>query len=109
MPSAILLAPAVLGSPPPWFTTWATAGPPSASQRCGLVLAKGLRRCSSGCRGGPMANDPSATIVSLFASRIAADAPRPALSFRRDGAWQTRTWSELADDVRRTAAVLVEL
>ncbi|HVC97416.1 MAG TPA: AMP-dependent synthetase/ligase [Pirellulales bacterium] len=56
-----------------------------------------------------MTNDACTTIVSLLASRVAADAKRPAISFRRDGAWQTRTWSELADDVRRTAAVLVGL
>ncbi|HUY31137.1 MAG TPA: AMP-dependent synthetase/ligase [Pirellulales bacterium] len=51
----------------------------------------------------------SATILSLLAARVDADAELPAISFRRDGAWQTRPWSALADDVRRTAAVLVEL
>jgi long-chain acyl-CoA synthetase len=56
-----------------------------------------------------MTIDESATIVSLLAARVAADAQRPAISFRRDGAWQTRTWSELADDARRTAAVLIAL
>jgi long-chain acyl-CoA synthetase len=55
-----------------------------------------------------MTNDKS-TIVSLFASRVAADGQRPAVSFRRDRAWQTRTWTELAVDVHRTAAALVEL
>jgi long-chain acyl-CoA synthetase len=53
-----------------------------------------------------MTND---TLISLFASRVAADGARPAVSFRREGAWQTRTWNDLADDVRRTAVALVEL
>ena len=50
-----------------------------------------------------------ATIIRLFAERAARDAARPALRFRRGGDWQTLRWAELADDVRRMAAVLAAL
>ena len=49
----------------------------------------------------------NSTIVSLFAERIAeAATDRPAIHFRAAGAWRTLTWREVADDVRRAAAVL---
>jgi long-chain acyl-CoA synthetase len=38
---------------------------------------------------------------------VAADAERPALHVKRGGTYQSRTWKELARDVRRTAAALV--
>jgi long-chain acyl-CoA synthetase len=47
-----------------------------------------------------------ATIVSLFAERLEQTADQPAIHFRRGDAWQTLNWREVADDVRRTAAVL---
>ena len=50
-----------------------------------------------------------ATIVSLFAERVEQAADQPAIQFRRDEAWQTLCWSEVADDVRRTAAVLASV
>lgn len=50
-----------------------------------------------------------ATIVRLFAERAARDATRPALRFRRGGEWQSLRWAEVADDVRRMAAVLAAL
>jgi long-chain acyl-CoA synthetase len=47
-----------------------------------------------------------ATIVSLFAERLEQTADQAAIHFRRGDAWQTLNWREVADDVRRTAAVL---
>jgi long-chain acyl-CoA synthetase len=49
------------------------------------------------------------TIVSLFCSQIAARPEQRAIQFRRDGIWQTRCWRDLGDEVRRLAAVLVNL
>lgn len=50
-----------------------------------------------------------ATIVRLFADRVAQDAHRPAIRFRRGADWQALCWGEVADDVRRMAAVLAAL
>ncbi|HVA45268.1 MAG TPA: AMP-dependent synthetase/ligase [Pirellulales bacterium] len=50
-----------------------------------------------------------ATIVSLFAERVAAAADQPAIHFRAAGAWRTLNWREVSDDVRRTAAVLASV
>jgi long-chain acyl-CoA synthetase len=46
------------------------------------------------------------TIVSLFAERLEQAADQPAIQFRAGGAWKTLRWAEVAEDVRRTAAVL---
>jgi long-chain acyl-CoA synthetase len=51
----------------------------------------------------------TATIVKLFADRVAADAAKTALHVRRGPEFITLTWSEIGSDVRRTAAALVEL
>jgi long-chain acyl-CoA synthetase len=50
-----------------------------------------------------------ATIISLLAERIEQGAEQPALQYRSGGAWQTLRWSEVAEDVRRAAAVLADL
>lgn len=49
------------------------------------------------------------TVVSLFCSQLAAAPERQAIRFRRDDAWQARSWGELAADVRRLAAALADL
>ena len=49
------------------------------------------------------------TVVSLYCSQIAAAPERQAIRFRRDDAWQARSWGELASDVRRLAAALADL
>lgn len=49
------------------------------------------------------------TIVSLFAERLVEAADRPAIRFRAAGSWRMLTWREVADDVRRTAAVLASI
>ncbi|MGH7139675.1 MAG: AMP-dependent synthetase/ligase [Pirellulales bacterium] len=46
------------------------------------------------------------TIVSLFAERIEKVADQEAIQFRAGGSWKTLRWRDVADDVRRTAAVL---
>jgi long-chain acyl-CoA synthetase len=50
-----------------------------------------------------------ATIISLFAERLEQAADQAAIQFRSGGAWRTLRWSDVADDVRRTAAVLAGL
>ncbi|OYV87379.1 MAG: hypothetical protein B7Z73_10200, partial [Planctomycetia bacterium 21-64-5] len=50
-----------------------------------------------------------ATIVSLFAERVVAAAGQPAIHFRAAGSWRTLSWREVADDVRRAAAVLASV
>ena len=49
------------------------------------------------------------TIVSMFSERVAADGPKPALHFKRDGKFVALTWNEIASQARRTAAVLASL
>lgn len=49
------------------------------------------------------------TVVSLYCAQIAAAPERLAIRFRRAGAWQARSWSEVAFDVRQLAAVLAHL
>jgi len=49
------------------------------------------------------------TLVSLYAARIAESGPRPALFFKRDGAYRSITWDEYAAEVRRVAGALVRL
>lgn len=46
------------------------------------------------------------TIVSLFAERIEKVADQEAIQFRVGGVWKTLRWRDVAEDVRRTAAVL---
>jgi long-chain acyl-CoA synthetase len=50
-----------------------------------------------------------ATIISLLAERIEQAADQPAIQYRSGGVWQTLRWSDVVDDVRRTAAVLADL
>jgi long-chain acyl-CoA synthetase len=49
------------------------------------------------------------TIVEIFARRVAADGPRPALAIKRGGVFQWLTWDNIAADVRRLAAALASL
>jgi long-chain acyl-CoA synthetase len=49
------------------------------------------------------------TIVALFCARVAESGERQAIRFRREGGWQTRSWNEIAGDVRRRAAALAQL
>lgn len=49
------------------------------------------------------------TIPGVFCARAAADGDGPALWVRRAAGFEPLTWNELADDVRRTAAALLEL
>jgi len=49
------------------------------------------------------------TLLALYASRIAESGPRRALHFKRDGAYRSITWDELAREARRVAAALVRL
>ncbi|HET6880229.1 MAG TPA: AMP-dependent synthetase/ligase [Pirellulales bacterium] len=51
----------------------------------------------------------ASTIVSLLAERVEQAAEQPAIHFRSGGGWKTLGWREVADDVRRAAAVLVHL
>lgn len=54
-------------------------------------------------------NATNATIVSLFTHRVATDGDRAALWIRRDGAYRSLTWNEVAADVQAMAAALVEM
>lgn len=49
------------------------------------------------------------TIVALFSAQAKVSAEREAIRFRRDGAWKTLTWSEIANDVHKLAAALAGL
>lgn len=49
------------------------------------------------------------TIVAMFAERVAIDHDRIAIHVHRGGQWVPRTWGEVAYDVRRVAAALVDL
>src|SRR5262245_29297349 len=49
------------------------------------------------------------TIVELFARRIEADGPLPALGINRNGKYEWLTWNDVAADVRRLASALVAL
>ncbi len=49
------------------------------------------------------------TLLALYSARIAESGSRRALYCKRDGNYQAITWDELAADVRRVAAVLVQL
>jgi long-chain acyl-CoA synthetase len=49
------------------------------------------------------------TVVELFARRIAADGPQPALAIKRGGEYRWLSWNEVASDVRRLAAALTSL
>lgn len=49
------------------------------------------------------------TILSLFADRVAQAGDQPAIQFRAGGHWKTLRWHDVADDVRRTAAVLASV
>jgi long-chain acyl-CoA synthetase len=48
----------------------------------------------------------ASTIVELFARRIEADGPRPALAIKRGGKYEWLTWNDVAADVRRLAAAM---
>src|SRR6478736_7013335 len=49
------------------------------------------------------------TITDIFARRIAADGPKPALGIKRNGQYHWLTWNDIATDVRRLVAALVSL
>jgi len=49
------------------------------------------------------------TIVELFARRIEADGPRPALAIKREGQFRWLAWNDVATDIRKLAAALVSL
>jgi long-chain acyl-CoA synthetase len=49
------------------------------------------------------------TIVEMLCLRIESDGERPALAEKRAGQFQWLTWGELAGDIAKTVAVLVEL
>src|SRR6478672_9781837 len=49
------------------------------------------------------------TITDIFARRIAADGPKPALGIKRNGKYQWLTWNDVATDVRRLASALASL
>ena len=53
--------------------------------------------------------DEEATLLTLFCRRVAEDTGREALRVKRKGEFHTLTWSQIADDVRRSAAALVRL
>ncbi len=53
--------------------------------------------------------DEEATLLTLFCRRVAEDPGREALRVKRKGEFHTLTWSQIADDVRRSAAALVRL
>ncbi len=49
------------------------------------------------------------TLVAIYAARIKDSNSQRALYFKREGAYQSITWDELARDVRRVAAALMRL
>jgi long-chain acyl-CoA synthetase len=49
------------------------------------------------------------TLVSLFFRRVEADGPQPALWLCQQGSFRSLSWNEIAQDVRRAAAVLASL
>ncbi len=49
------------------------------------------------------------TLLSLLADCVARKSDTPAIHFKVDGQFHTKTWGQLAHDVGRTAAVLVSL
>jgi long-chain acyl-CoA synthetase len=49
------------------------------------------------------------TIVEILCRRIESDGPRPALAAKQGGQYRWLTWDDIAGDVAKTAAVLVEL
>ena len=51
---------------------------------------------------------PHDTLVSMFVGRVAQDGSRTALRIKQDGKFIPISWNELAHDVRKTAAVLVQ-
>jgi long-chain acyl-CoA synthetase len=54
-------------------------------------------------------SDQADTIVELFCRRIDTDGDRPALAIKQQGAFQWRTWNEIAAEVAKTVAALVNL
>ena len=49
------------------------------------------------------------TVVSIFLDRVASDADRDALKYKRDGEWHGITWGEYAEAVRRAANGLLSI
>jgi long-chain acyl-CoA synthetase len=49
------------------------------------------------------------TIVEILCRRIDTDGPNPALAVKEGGQFRWRTWNDLAGDIARYSAVLVEL
>src|SRR5262245_46241071 len=83
--------------------------------RCALASVRASPQSSSGCdarkgfipsrRTQAMATERE-TIVGAFRDRAEQDGSRVALHKRRDNAWVSQTWGELAHDVFHTAAAL---
>jgi long-chain acyl-CoA synthetase len=49
------------------------------------------------------------TIVEILARRVEADGPRQALGIKRGGKYEWKTWNDLAAEIPRLVATLVEL
>ncbi len=49
------------------------------------------------------------TIVEILARRLDTDGERPALAVKQQGQYRWRTWNEIAADIAKSAAALVEL
>ncbi|MFP6575296.1 MAG: long-chain fatty acid--CoA ligase [Pirellulaceae bacterium] len=56
-----------------------------------------------------MSTTTATTIPRLFFDQVKRSSGQPALHFKRDGAWQTETWSQVASRVGQTMAVLRSL
>ncbi|MFT3882795.1 MAG: AMP-dependent synthetase/ligase [Gemmatales bacterium] len=54
-------------------------------------------------------NPEPTTLIKLFLDRAAKQADRPAVHFRHNNEYMHRTWTQLADDVGRTAVALKNL
>lgn len=56
-----------------------------------------------------MSTTTAMTIPRLFFDQVKRSSGQPALHFKRDGTWQTETWSQVASRVGQTMAVLRSL
>ena len=50
-----------------------------------------------------------ATVMQVFDATVDAHGDRPAMKIKRDGSWQTTTWREYRDQVRRAAKGFIQL
>lgn len=53
--------------------------------------------------------DASATILGLFCRRVQQNGGQSAIHIKRDGVYQSLTWDQIGDDVRRAAVALKRL